>query len=214
MHPAARGFLAGIGLAALVFSIMVGVGTSNPWSLLAVAVVCALLAFPRAIAEVVKSIKLPGGTKIQMRNYEPGGEPPTGTPDFEELARRMPEQQGESELRVRRRKLAELRKFGVDIRNRGIDLPPDERDTWLKNINTWTDLTYAALSWFDVADAEWWLTLDAVPTPRIWPNPLDQEHMKAYRELDYMLVKLDILIQRYSGWDQPASARPPPQGDA
>ena len=57
----------------------------------------------------------------------------------------------------------------------------------------------AEIEQIDAADAEWFRTLDAVPPPRIGFDNLTPEYAKTFRELDFMLVKLErLLVEKYS----------------
>jgi hypothetical protein len=101
--------------------------------------------------------------------------------------------------------LAELRTAGVALRNQGIELKLDQLVIWLGRTKTWTETTVTAIEAVDRADAEWFRTLDAVPPPRIPFRRISTDHERAYRELDFMLEKLDTLIVRYAQWDRPSN---------
>jgi hypothetical protein len=57
---------------------------------------------------------------------------------------------------------------------------------------------HAAISTIDEADADWFAILDAVPQSRVpvWPFKGGQ-HLKAFGEHDYRLLRLDQLIQKF-----------------
>ena len=202
-RPAVRYSVAALGLFALLFSIASGVASENPWSLLVIAIVCAVLAFPHFITENIKAIRWPGGG-VDFR--EPTEAP--GAQSVEDLARRTTEAPPSS-LGDRRLLLAQLRTAGVGVRNRGILLEPADLDSWWKKVNKWSDATIAAVEFVNPADAEWLRTLDAVPPPRIQFRPIGSGHAKAFGELDFRLVRLEALITRYGEWDRPANSPPP-----
>ena len=156
-RPAVRYSVATLGLVSLLFSIASGFASWNPWSLLVVAIVCAVLAFPRFITENIKAIRFPGGGGLDFR--EPT-EPP-GAQSVEDLAERP----APSNLSDRRLLLAQLRTAGVGVRNRGILLEPDDLSSWRAEVDRWSNATMDAVEYVNRADAEWLRTLDAVPSP-------------------------------------------------
>ena len=91
--------------------------------------------------------------------------------------------------------LSELRTRGVEIRNAAAS----RKDTEFRNeMLDWFAQTKSEIENIDAADSEWFGTLDAVPSPRVAaPSSLTPVALKAFRELDYMLVKLDSLIVKY-----------------
>lgn len=200
-RPAVRYSVATLGLVSLLFSIASGFASWNPWSLLVVAIVCAVLAFPRFITENIKAIRFPGGGGLDFR--EPTE--PLGAQSVEDLAERP----APSNLSDRRLLLAQLRTAGVGVRNRGILLEPADLSSWRAEVDRWSDATVAAVDYVNHADAEWLRTLDAVPPPRVQFRPISSGHEKAFRELDFRLVRLDALITRYGEWDRPENSSPP-----
>ena len=99
--------------------------------------------------------------------------------------------------------LANLRTDGVKIRNAGQNLKDkDEAIAWIAETGEWMQRTIAAIETVDEADAEWFATLDAVPPPRVqlyFPAKHHEgAHLKAFREHDFRLHKLEQLIERYS----------------
>ena len=114
-----------------------------------------------------------------------------------------------SSLNERRLFLAELRSVGVGVRNCGSQLEPDDLTSWVAEADKWSDTTVTAVKGVDRADAEWFRTLDAVPAPRVQFRPINWEHAKAFREIDFKLVKLDTLKTRYAEWDRPENSSPP-----
>jgi hypothetical protein len=102
----------------------------------------------------------------------------------------------------RRRRLSALRSEGVEIRNRGQHRSRDDLPGWIAETERWLQNVLTAISAIDEADAEWFRTLDAVPTARVVVIPTadaERRHIKAFNEHDYRLVRLDQLIQRYGG---------------
>ena len=95
-----------------------------------------------------------------------------------------------------RLRLARLRTAGVHLRNRKLDI--DEVAVWIPEVRDWTLAVAAEIEKIDAADAEWFRTLDAVPPPRVNFNDLSPEYSKTFRELDFMLVKLERLMTNYS----------------
>ncbi len=92
--------------------------------------------------------------------------------------------------------LARLRTAGVSLRNRQLEL--DEVADWMSQFRDWELAVVAEIEKIDAADAEWFRTLDAVPPPRVNFNELSPEYSKAFRELDFKLVKLERLMTNYS----------------
>lgn len=123
--------------------------------------------------------------------------------DFETLAEQW-QQVHEKESRhveiapydEERLRLARLRTAGVHLRNRS--LRPDDIADWRLEVRDWALAVAAGIQEIDAADAEWFRTLDAVPPPRVNLGDLSPEYSKTFRELDYMLVKLEILLTKYS----------------
>ncbi len=188
------GILAGV---SLVGSGAVGIWSSNPWSLLAVAVICLILAFPHFLAEHIELIKA-GAFEVRPR-WETQAQPPSSAVNIEALL--SPEAAPPTNRHDQRLTLAKLRTAGVGLRNEGMRLKPNDLTAWLDRVAKWADATVAAIGYLDSADAEWFCTLDAVPPPRIAIRPINPFHEKTYRELDLMLVKLDTLIVRYAERD-------------
>ena len=201
-HPTTTRVLAALGLLSLLLSIVSGLASWNSWSLLAAAVVCAILAFPRFIANHIESIKLPGGSGVTLREASPGPTRP-GAPGVGDLAGQAP-----TSLSDKRLLLAQLRTAGVALRNRGSQLDRDELQSWLAEVKQWSDATANNVERVDPADAEWFRTLDAVPPPRIRYRPINGTHAKAYREFDFMLEKLEALITRYAERGRPRNEAP------
>jgi hypothetical protein len=101
---------------------------------------------------------------------------------------------------LRRKPLALLRAKGVAIRNAGQKQKEATFKEWLADTEKWDADVLAEIRKTDEADAEWFDILDAVPEARVQyiPYPGDQHrHIKAMREHDYRLVKLEQLIQKY-----------------
>jgi hypothetical protein len=192
-----------LGCASLLLSVIVSILSSSPWSLLGVAVICLILAFPRFLAKHIELIKA-GGFEVRTREAIPA-EPRPSAADVEDLARRLPREPATTSLSKHRFFLTELRTAGVAMRNQGIELKLDQLGTWLAGTKKWTEITVTAIEAVDKADAEWFRTLDAVPPPRIPFHPINRNHEKAYRELDLMLEKLGTLIVRYAQWDRPSN---------
>jgi hypothetical protein len=121
--------------------------------------------------------------------------------DFERLAERWraahpaePTQIApRNEARLR---LARLRTAGVALRNRSLRL--DEVLNWISNVQDWAVAVAAEIEKVDAADAEWFRTLDTVPPPRVVFNDLSPEYSSTFRQLDFMLIKLERLIAGYS----------------
>lgn len=203
-HPGVRYGLALVGLISLLLSLWNGVDSRDPWSPLIVAVVCAFLAFPRFVGKFIKSISLPGGAVVDFV------EAPTapGAATVAELVGQTPQNLG-----GRRLHLAQLRTAGVQLRNRGIQLNVADLTQWLNEVAEWSNAVATAIDGVNSADAEWFRTLDAVPPPRIGFRRLCSEHEKAYRELDFMLKKLDTLIVRYAAFDRPKDEPSPATGE-
>jgi hypothetical protein len=202
-HPKVRHGLALIGLGSLAASVWTSFVSRDPWGLLIVAVICAFLAFPRSIGELIESIKLPGGSELRFRRATAAPTAP-GAPAVAALANETPKSLGD-----RRLHLAKLRTAGVELRNRGIELSAAALAGWLSEVTNWSETVAKAIEGVNSADAEWFRTLDAVPPPRIGFRPLSRQHAKAYRELDFMLEKLDTLIIRYAAFDPPKNEPPP-----
>lgn len=97
------------------------------------------------------------------------------------------------EIRLR---LAHLRTAGVQLRNRKLSL--EEVAEWQSDVRDWSQAVLAEIVKIDLADAEWFRTLDAVPPPRVICVQLSPHYSKTFRELDYMLVKLEQLLIRHS----------------
>ncbi len=95
-----------------------------------------------------------------------------------------------------RLRLARLRTAGVSLRNRQLEL--DEVTDWISQVRDWELAVVTEVEKIDAADAEWFRTLDAVPPPRVNFSELSPEYSKAFRELDFKLVKLERLITNYS----------------
>lgn len=94
-----------------------------------------------------------------------------------------------------RLELSLLRTRGVELRN-GAALKPDT--VFCTEVAEWLEQTASEIENIDAADSEWFRTLDAVPMPRVAPpESLTANASKCFRELDYMLVKLDSLIVKY-----------------
>ncbi len=202
-RPAVRYSVAAVGLFALLFSIASGVASENSWSLLVIAIVCAVLAFPSFVTENIKAIRFPGGGGFDFR--EPTE--PTVAQSVEKLAKKS----DPTKLTDRRLLLAQLRTAGVGVRNRGILLEPAGLSSWQEEVDRWSNATVVAVEYVNRADAEWLRTLDAVPSPRVQFRSIGSGHEKAFRELDFRLVRLDALITRYGEWDRPKKS-PPPRG--
>ncbi len=69
---------------------------------------------------------------------------------------------------------------------------------WALEVGDWALAVAAEIEKIDRADAEWFRTLDAVPPPRVRFVDLSPAYSKTFRELDFMLVKLERLITNYS----------------
>lgn len=94
-------------------------------------------------------------------------------------------------------RLARLRTAGVALRNRAPS--SDEIDAWTSEVKDWAQAVVAEIEKIDPADAEWFRTLDAVPPPRVRFAELDPSYVKTFRELDFMLMRLErLLIDKYS----------------
>ena len=93
----------------------------------------------------------------------------------------------------RRKSLTSLRSDGVKLRNKGARLGAD-LPKWLDEVDQWRVDAIAAINTIEEADADWFATLDAVPAPRVPALPIkggEGQHLKAFREHDYRLVRLD-----------------------
>jgi hypothetical protein len=100
----------------------------------------------------------------------------------------------------RRKRLSILRSEGVIIRNRGQQRSRDELPSWVAETEQWLKDVLVAISTIDEADAEWFKTLDAVPSARVTmiaTADAERQHIKAFNEHDYRLVRLDQLILKY-----------------
>ena len=97
----------------------------------------------------------------------------------------------------RRLALSELRTRGVALRNNGMDRTRDYRE-WDEERMSWMKNAISAISAIDSADAEWFRTMNVVPSPRLPAISPDTSHQKAYQEHEYLLVKLESLILRHS----------------
>ena len=95
-----------------------------------------------------------------------------------------------------RLRLAHLRTAGVKLRNSELHL--EKVTDWALEVGDWALAVAAEIEKIDRADAEWFRTLDAVPPPRVNFVDLSPGYSKAFRELDFMLVKLERLITNYS----------------
>jgi hypothetical protein len=95
-----------------------------------------------------------------------------------------------------RLKLIELRESGVALRNKGASLKGHLKP-WLAEIADWNDKAVSAIRLIDEGDAKWFQTLDAVPDARVGVSATGEEHLKAFRELDFCLVRLNDLILKY-----------------
>jgi hypothetical protein len=108
---------------------------------------------------------------------------------------------GETTAPDHRLRLAKLRTEGVEIRNKGQTLKSD-LPRWIAESQQWMRKTVDAIREVDPADAEWFETLDAVPKPRVFMRPIDDEHamehFTAFSNHDFWLKKLEDLYQRYS----------------
>jgi len=100
--------------------------------------------------------------------------------------------------------LAQHRREGVEIRNAGsrLELEDSDFNAWLAKVTDWMERAISLIAQIDPADAEWFRILDAVPDPRV---PLyrprkhhEGAHLKAHREHDFRLVRLEQLIDRYA----------------
>ena len=101
-----------------------------------------------------------------------------------------------------RLRLARLRTAGVRLRNRQSQL--DEATEWISQVQDWAQAVVTGIERIDPADAEWFRTLDAVPPPRVSFIQLTPEYSKAFRELEFMLVKLECLLTKYSSAQTPS----------
>ena len=70
----------------------------------------------------------------------------------------------------------------------------DEVTVWISEVHDWALAVAAEIEKIDAADAEWFRMLDAVPPPRVKFNEVSSEFTKAFRELDFMLVRLERLL--------------------
>ena len=99
-----------------------------------------------------------------------------------------------------RYELTVLRTKGVGVRNNahylGLELPPTVKE-WLGSVDSWNNSVIESIKKYDPSDAEWFKTLDTVPTPRVQYPSNDPIIIKAFREHDYRLKRLDDLIQKY-----------------
>ncbi len=98
--------------------------------------------------------------------------------------------------RDHRLRLARLRSTGVRLRNQAVSGAPPT--TWQDEVRDWTNEVISQISRIDEADAEWFRTLDAVPPPRVRHLELPQQSAKTFRELDFMLAKVDLLLKKYA----------------
>ncbi len=98
-----------------------------------------------------------------------------------------------------RLQLAALRTAGVQLRNGGRNLEGIAQvQEWIEDVIAWDQEVQAQIRKIDLADAEWFVTLDAVPPPRVaLREPICEMHSKHYREHDLKLVKLEYLIIKY-----------------
>lgn len=122
--------------------------------------------------------------------------------DFSRLAEEWATAQASTKAGVKRARppearlqLARLRTDGVALRNRGA---MQQTEDWLTETQEWMDAVMSEIELVDPADAEWFRTLDAVPQPRIRHGQLSQDQTKVFRELDFMLVRLEELVSRYA----------------
>ena len=101
--------------------------------------------------------------------------------------------------------LARLRTRGVVLRNEINQVLPFQPggilgnpvESWFGKLDTWRELVINGIELLDSADAEWFRTLDAVPSPRVSCPSDDPKITKAFREHDYRLKRLEDLIQKY-----------------
>ena len=103
--------------------------------------------------------------------------------------------------------LAQLREEGVVIRNHPQSVGhmlTTELEDWIASITEWMEEAMEAIKTFDAADALWFRTLGEVPDPRVGiPNirlggkEERARYIKAFREHDYRLARLDKLFRKY-----------------
>lgn len=102
-------------------------------------------------------------------------------------------------------RLAQLRSEGVVIRNESSELLfTADLDTWGSKVEAWMNEVVESLKPVSEEDSEWFTTLDTVPPPRVSiPNirlggDFDRQiFIKAFREHDYRLVRLEKLLVKY-----------------
>lgn len=102
-------------------------------------------------------------------------------------------------IQVSRVRLSELRKTGVDLRNKGqrrFHYNPDW-ESWRDETIEWQKEVYNSIKEISVADAEWFDTMDVVPDPRLnLVNPVNGDtHPKRYREHDFQVARLGEMIR-------------------
>lgn len=100
-------------------------------------------------------------------------------------------------------RLAQLRTAGVAIRNEAEYVQDDSLQLWLESVETWMHEVIDVIWQINVADSEWFKTLDAVPPPRIPINSLCKKqtnpgiHLNVYRQHDLRLVRLEQLLRKH-----------------
>ena len=112
------------------------------------------------------------------------------------LERELRREFKDEDARLKKR-LADLRTEGVVLRNRGETLSVGVSE-WIMECMAWTRRVIETIQIISPADAEWFNTLDAIPEPRVPITGSDNFlQIKAYREHDFYLVKLERLLEKY-----------------
>lgn len=103
------------------------------------------------------------------------------------------------QIEVARKKLAELRREGVALRNRGLLAFASQADlaSWEKQTEDWHRDVCAAISEISIADSIWFETMDVVPSPRVLlHNQFNQvSHPKRYNEHDFQVRRLGEMVR-------------------
>jgi len=94
-------------------------------------------------------------------------------------------------------RLADLRTEGVVLRNRGETIRVGISE-WITECMDWTRRVVETIAIISPADAAWFNILDAVPAPRVpIKDSYNPVQLKAYREHDFYLAKLERLLEKY-----------------
>lgn len=220
-QPWIRNGIATLSFLCIVASIVTGIQSTDPWALLAAAIICLFLLSPKAIADHIESVAFPGGGSVKTRRPMPDSTKGDHR-ELDALAKEAAAQQlplrssaGKRELcdiEPSRELLGKLRTAGVGIRNEGMRLSPGvDLSAWYTQIIEWRNATKDAIALISPADSEMFVTLDVVEPPRIPINPINAEHAHYYRMLDMWLKKLERLATKYEAWGGPVRRTETPQ---